>query len=129
MHGFTVVNAGWTAITVVGAGRDGPGLSLQAVSTDPDGKVALPLPSTVEPGGTLTFVLRYRVTDCAAVPAEPWPVPIRVQRPWGVQSVYVAIPTHTSRHAPEGMRSYSGRDPWAVEWQRDLADEDCELPQ
>jgi hypothetical protein len=70
-------------------------------------------------------VLIYRVTDCAAVPAGVWPVPVTVKRFWGTATGYVLPPTSTSPNAPQGMREYRGRDPYAVEWQRAVADVSC----
>jgi hypothetical protein len=115
-HEVVLTNRGWTTVTVTGAGRSGPGLELTGVSG--------PLPATLRPGGELRLFLTYRVTDCAAVSADPWPVPVQVSTWWGTYTAYVDLPTGTARNAPEA-RSYSGRDPYAVEWQRNLADLSC----
>jgi hypothetical protein len=112
-HSVEVHNDGLLPIRVLGAGRSGPGFRLERV----DGA----LPSTVEAGGHLTLMLTYAVTDCAAVPTGPWPVPIQVERLWGVQTVYVSLPrerafTETGSHGPE------------LEWQHWLADAACRYP-
>ena len=116
MRELTVENRGWVALTLLGAGRDAPGLDLA--------EVAGTFPVTLVPGDRLSFVLVYRLTDCAAVPVGPWPVPVRVERPWGEQTAYVAVPAEPGPAAPDSY-SYSGRDPYGVEWQRALADLAC----
>ena len=116
-HEVPVVNRGRRPIDVLGVGRSGPGLQLDAVRGT--------LPSTLHPGESLTVTLVYRVTDCTAVPADPWPVPVRVKRPWGRYTAYLELPAGTSPDAPDGMRNFVGRDPYAVEWQRALADLAC----
>jgi hypothetical protein len=114
-----IANQGLFPVEVVGIGRSGAGLRLA--------RVFVHFPITLEPGQRLNVVLVFEVTDCAAVTAEPWPVPVRVKRFWGTQTRYVPVPTSTSLDAPEGFRSYTGRDPYAVEWQRGLADESCRI--
>jgi hypothetical protein len=109
-------NNGWAAVRVLGAGRGGPGLELV--------EVAGFAPQTLPPGGELGFELRYRVTDCAAVPEQPWPVPVVVGRPWGAQTIHLHLPPLTGDDAPTEY-SYSGRDPYAVEWQRYFAEKAC----
>jgi hypothetical protein len=116
-HQVPIVNLGRRPVDVLGVGRSGPGMRLDAVR----GAV----PTTLHPGESLTVTLVYRVTDCAAVPADPWPVPVQVKWPWGRYTAYLALPTHTSPDAPDDMRSFTGRDPYAVEWQRALADLAC----
>ncbi|HEU4423698.1 MAG TPA: hypothetical protein VFR67_14300 [Pilimelia sp.] len=115
-HDVLVLNRGRRPIEVAGIGRSGTGLPLVAVHGA--------LPATLRPGQTMEVRLVYRVTDCAAVTDEPWPVPVRIQRPWGIYTAYVAVPTHTSPDAP-AVRSFTDRDPYAVEWQRALADRHC----
>jgi hypothetical protein len=105
VHSVNVENTGWIPVTVTGAGRDGPGLRLQRV----DGA----FPTTVPAGGTFTFTLTYEVIDCAAVRADTWPVPVRVQRWWGTQSVFIDLP---DAPADNGM---------VMPWQRALADQAC----
>src|SRR5690606_9122870 len=115
-HEVVVENKGWTPVEVLGMGRSGAGLELLEVRGT--------FPTTLEAGQIMRVEVVYRVTDCAAVTADPWPVPVRVQRPWGVHTSYVQLPHQTSWDAP-GAYSYTGRDPYAVEWQRWLADRAC----
>jgi hypothetical protein len=112
-----VTNRGWTSAEVVAIGRSGPGFELQTARAE--------LPATLAPGQRIDVTLVYRVTDCAAVPGGAWPVPFTVRRAWGTVTAYVQPPTGTSPDAPAGMREYRGRDPYAVEWQRLVADLVC----
>ncbi|HZN73696.1 MAG TPA: hypothetical protein VFC00_18665 [Micromonosporaceae bacterium] len=115
-HSVSVVNRGWFPVTVTGAGRHGPGLTLVEVRGD--------FPTTLHRGNSMELMLVYRVTNCSSVPAEPWPVPVRVERLWGTHTSYVPAPTIPSPSAP-AHRTYSGPDPYGVEWQRALADGYC----
>jgi hypothetical protein len=115
-HEVVVENKGWAPVEVLGMGRSGAGLELVEVRGT--------FPTTLEAGQTMQAELVYRVTDCAAVTDEPWPVPVRVRRPWGVHTSYVELPDKTSWDAPSAY-SYTGRNPYAVEWQRWLADMSC----
>jgi len=112
-----ISNRGWTSVEVVGLGRSGPGFELRSVRAQ--------LPTTLRPGENMDATLLYQVTDCAAVPADEWPVPVTVRRTWGTATGYVQPPTQTSPSAPTGTREYQGRDPFAVEWQRAVADMVC----
>jgi hypothetical protein len=67
-------------------------------------------------------VLVYQVTDCAAVPADEWPVPVTVRRTWGTATGHVQPP---SQPIQVGQRAYPGRDPFTVQWQRGVADMVC----
>jgi hypothetical protein len=78
---FTVANLGRVPVTVVGAGRSGPGLELI--------DAAGPFPVTLAPGDTMLVRLTYRITDCDGVPRGWWPVPLRVDRWWGEQTTEV----------------------------------------
>ena len=40
-------------------------------------------------------------------------------------TAYVQPPTGTSPDTPDGMREYQGRDPYALQWQRLVADFVC----
>jgi hypothetical protein len=86
---FTVavplMNNGQLTETVLGVGRSGPGLTLEP----PVDGYPLTLPSRTG----VELRLRYKVTDCAAVPAGDWPIPVRISRPWGAATVYVSGPT------------------------------------
>lgn len=119
-HSVSVHNDGLLPVRVLDVGRSGRGFTLQGVTGD--------LPATVDPGGDLKVVLTYQVTDCAAVPAGAWPVPIRVERPWGVQTVYIGLPTKQDDEAPDGLVTEEVRQRHAVEWQQWLADVACRYP-
>jgi hypothetical protein len=101
-----VHNAGWTPVTLTGAGRSGPGLELVEVVGG--------FPVELGRAAEVTLVLTYRVTDCAAVTDRPWPVPVHVDRPWGTYTAGIAVPPIT-------------RDPDTrqYEWQYALADQVC----
>lgn len=75
------VNAGKEAVTVVGIGRSGPGLKL----LNPERRG----PYVVLPGESIGLELKYRVTNCKTAPRGNWPVPVRVLRPKGVETVYL----------------------------------------
>jgi hypothetical protein len=112
-----IANRGWSTVEVLGLGRSGPGFELRSVRAQ--------LPTTLRPGEDMDAVLSYQVTDCAAVPAGVWPVPVTVRRTWGTATGHVQPPTQVSQNAPTGQREYQGRDPFAVEWQRAVADMVC----
>jgi hypothetical protein len=117
-----VRNTGWTGMRVVGVGRSGPGLRLTRV----DGTV----PADLGDASSASYTLYYDVTNCAALPTGPWPVPVRIQRPWGVWTGWIGVepmvPMGDSPNPPPpGMRSFTGRDPYAKEWQVALANMTC----
>jgi len=120
-----VVNDGWLPVSIVGAGRSGPGLELVAVQDGPPDPVMVrtnPLPYVLRPGQSLTLVVVYRITDCSVITKDPWPVPVRVQRPWGTQTVYISVPPQV------GSRSSgyaSGPYLPMIEWQRAISDQLC----
>lgn len=118
-HSVAIANRGWPSVHITGVGRSGPGLELVEVRGS--------LPTTLSRGESTEVILVYRVTDCAAVPRGPWPVPVRVRRAWGTQTVYVSVPTESSPDAPDSY-TFIGRDPYGVEWQRLLADRACGGP-
>jgi len=96
-----LMNQGALTETVLGVGRSGPGLTLLPPVD------IFPLTLAHDTGEEVP--LRYRVTDCAAVPAGDWPIPVLVSRPWGSVMVELRGP------------SIGGNTPW----QRKLADEAC----
>lgn len=117
---FSVRNDGLIPMTIVDAGRGGPGLELTSV----DGA----LPVTLSRGAETEIKLSYRVTDCTAVSEEAWPVPLTVDRPWGGQTVHLPLPTQLQSEWRGGDLPPLGvvrRGP--VEWQRSLADLACAL--
>lgn len=126
---FEVVNEGRFLLDIVGVGRAGPGLEPVAY---PSALAGAPTDAVsagrLEPGGKLLLGVAYRVTDCDAVPDGPWPVPVRVARPWGAQTVWIGLPTQSGRdfdlppdRIQEGSQSWDEQ----VEWQRNLADAAC----
>jgi hypothetical protein len=116
-HPITIRNQNaWLPVSIEGVGREGPGLNLLLVTGF--------VPQTLAPGETLSFTLIYQVTDCAAVPDELWPLAVRIDRPWGIQTIYLHVPGETSELAPE-ERTYSGRDPYEIPWQRAAANAAC----
>lgn len=114
---LSLTNRGWTPVEVVGAGHSGPGLRLDEVRGA--------FPTTLAIGATMSLVLRFTVTDCAVVPKVAWPVPVTVRRPWGAATVDVQPEPVLPPSAPDGFREYSGRDPYALEWQDALAQQAC----
>jgi hypothetical protein len=96
-----LMNRGVLTETILVVGRSGPGLVLQA-PTDT-------FPLRLAPNTGRDVSLRYRVTDCDAVPAGDWPIPVRVSRPWGSVTTGLLGP------------SFGGQAPW----QRKLADGAC----
>lgn len=112
-HGVKVRNDGWVAVTVLGAGRDMPGMTLVEV-----GSV---FPFVLAPGETREFTATYQVSDCAAISREAWPFPLRVRHWWGEQTTYIEVPKEV-RDAVDGVF-----DPaqYEVEWQYDLGATAC----
>jgi hypothetical protein len=111
---FPVRNDGLVPVDILSVGRSGPGLTLTRAAVNE---------SHLSAGATTEIALRYQVTDCGAVQAGPWPVPLQVSRG---RTAYVQAPEMTL-DAP-GSYSYSGgRDPDAVEWQVKLAGQACGL--
>ncbi|WP_433419539.1 hypothetical protein ACQP1V_05700 [Microtetraspora malaysiensis] len=82
---FGIRNEAWTPVTIVGAGRSSSFMRLLRVE-------GTHTPITLGPGDTTDFEFVYKVTDCSAVSAQKWPIPVRVERPWGMQTVYVEPP-------------------------------------
>ncbi|MEU8356077.1 hypothetical protein AB0C27_08685 [Nonomuraea sp. NPDC048882] len=75
------VNAGKESVTIVGIGRSGPGLKL--LNAERRG------PYVLLPGESIALQLKYRVTNCKTAPRGKWPVPLRVLRPKGEETVYL----------------------------------------
>ena len=108
--GVPLVNNGRLTETLLGVGASAPGLTLLP-STDT-------FPRTLPPHTGELLTLHFAVTDCAAVPDGPWPVPVRVARPWGTVTLHVAGPTFPDYPAEAG----GPPGPW---WQRRLANLAC----
>jgi hypothetical protein len=107
-------NSGLTAVTLLGAGRDMPGMRLTAVEPT--------FPVLIPPGGEVQLTVRYQVTDCAAVPTDEWPVPVQVQMWWGEQTAYLHVPSQYVPQ-PEGIAAPVGGI--EVQWQAYLAGVSC----
>ena len=105
-------NDGWGTAHVLSVGRSGPGIALRSVDTA--------LPTDLPPSTGVVVTLTYDVTDCAAVPQGNWPIPVRVQRPWGAWTSWVGpeagIPPTTK--TPGGLFRPTE---YEVPWQRVLS--------
>lgn len=119
-YGISLRNTGYLPVTIIEAGRSGAGLELTAVDGD--------FPITLQRGEETWIKLHYRVTDCAAVTSDAWPVPLIVERLWDAQTVNIALP-------PQRQSEWQGSDlpplrvarDGPVEWQRRQADMACAL--
>ncbi|MEU9833659.1 hypothetical protein AB0D67_19240 [Streptosporangium sp. NPDC048047] len=100
-------------VTLVGIGRSGPGLRLMSADDSPQ---------TVQPKERVSYELRYRVTDCDAVPRKDWPVPVRVRQGTGRRVVEVPL-AGFDRDAMEGGEGSSA----TVPWQAAMAGEVCRI--
>ncbi|MBO3749105.1 hypothetical protein J5X84_23760 [Streptosporangiaceae bacterium NEAU-GS5] len=102
--GFRVVNEGWAPVTLIGAGRSSSYMRLLSVEDTH-------FPITLGSGQWADITLSYHVTDCA-IPVEPWPIPVRVERPWGTETVYVdpspRDPDPTNPHTPQFPEELEG---------------------
>ncbi len=101
---FGVKNEGLVPVTIVGAGRSSSFMRLLDIED-------MPIPMTLGPGQTAAVRLVYKVIDCDGVPAEEWPIPLSVKRPWGTQTVYVdpspQEPDTSNPHVPEDYENSS----------------------
>lgn len=81
-----LTNQAHTDATVTGAGESVPGLAFEGMDLSsrqdgpPDG-----VDRIAGSGGHLWVTLRYRITDCAAIPLEPAAIPIRVRTALGLE--------------------------------------------
>ncbi|WP_188195103.1 hypothetical protein [Nonomuraea sp. SYSU D8015] len=117
---FDIRNAGWTAVTITGVGRSGSFMRL--VKTD-----GPRFPHTLEAGEKVHVELVYQVTDCDAVPDEDWPIPVRVERWWGAQTVEV----DPSPQTPDVSEDYDeepvdGEMPALIKWHAARASHVCD---
>ncbi|MET9065460.1 hypothetical protein [Streptosporangium sandarakinum] len=100
-------------VTLVGIGRNGPGLRLMSADDSPQ---------TLKPRERVSYELRYRVTDCDAVPRKDWPIPVRVRQGAGQRVVEVPL----AGFAPDAMEG--GEESSAtVPWQAAMAGEVCRI--
>ncbi|GHJ46782.1 hypothetical protein Cs7R123_41240 [Catellatospora sp. TT07R-123] len=108
---ITIRNDGWTDMTLLAVGRDGPGLRL--VGTD------VALPYRLAAGRSVSIELRYEVTDCGLVPTDAWPVPVVADAAAGPYRRYFLLP-------PEEIGSGWPFDwPGPVPWQRAISWGSC----
>lgn len=108
---ITIRNDGWTEMTLLAVGRDGPGLRL--VGTD------VRLPYRLAAGRSVSIELRYEVTDCGDVPMVAWPVPVTADAATGPYRRFFWLP-------PEEVGSQWPLDqPGAVPWQRAISWGSC----
>jgi len=119
-YGISLRNAGYLPVTIIDAGRGGDGLELTAVDAD--------FPITLQRGEETWIKLHYRVTDCAAVTNDAWPIPVIVERLWGAQTVNIALPPQRqSEWQGSGLPPLRIARNGPVEWQRSQADMACAL--
>jgi hypothetical protein len=124
---LSVQNSGWRPVRVVEVGSDRTGFRMLRATID-DKPVSRRSPYVVAPGETVEITLFLRFTDCQAVSAARWAVPIRIARPWGIQTVHVDhLPIAATSDRGGWTTVYRG-DPRAVEWQRWIADDVCGVP-
>jgi hypothetical protein len=128
-YDFEVVNEGRFPIEIVDVGRSGPGLEQVPFPSEIRGHPTEAVGAArLGPGQKVFLGVAYQVTDCHAVPDEPWPVPVRIDRWWGTQTVWIELPTQSrTRFQLPPDRVDNGAAWWDrdVEWQRVLADAHC----
>jgi hypothetical protein len=124
---LNIQNHGWQAVRIVEVGDDSAGVRTLR-TTAANEPITPQSPYVLNPGDTAEITLFLRFTDCRAVSDQPWPIPIRVSRLWGTQSIHVFhLPIRaTSDHG--GWSVADRGDPRAVEWQRWIADDVCGIP-
>ncbi|MEU3454781.1 hypothetical protein ABZ671_14420 [Micromonospora sp. NPDC006766] len=125
-------NDGKVTLVVQAVGAEGPGLELTERTILTGAPPVLPrgtLPITLHPGQEIGVRLGYRVTDCAAVSTEDWPIPVRVKGPLGVRTVGVMPETLRVPDEEPDETMWSGdRDPYGRSWQDALARQACAPP-
>ena len=123
-----VKNTGWTTVRVTGVGENGPGLRLvkpggrEGLPKDLELPGATPPPFDLHPGQTVTVEVAYQITDCAAVPSDSFPIALRVDRPWGTQTVDISLPMASAARNTDGV----GPDTDMIGWQKAVADDVCD---
>ncbi|WP_194918960.1 hypothetical protein [Catenulispora rubra] len=122
-----VQNNGWTTIHVTSVGKDGPGLHLvrpngpEGLPKDLDLQGSTAVPFDLHPGQIAIVEVAYQVTDCAAVSSDPFPVALRVDRPWGTQTVDISLPLMPAPGITNGLVPASDM----IGWQKEMADAVC----
>ncbi|GAB2928729.1 hypothetical protein GCM10027280_15240 [Micromonospora polyrhachis] len=119
-YGISLRNTSRLPVTIIDAGRSGTGLELTAVEGD--------FPITLQRDEEAWIKLYYQVTDCPAVTADAWPVPVTVERPWGTKTVYITLPTQRqSQWQGSTFPPLQVVRNGPVEWQRSQTDVACAL--
>ncbi|NUR51243.1 MAG: hypothetical protein HOV71_24215 [Hamadaea sp.] len=113
---FGVRNDGRVPITIEGIGRAGEALTLLAAWAEP---------KTVQPGEVTTLHVEYAVADCRDYVRGDWPLPVRIHRPWGVQTVYVVPESMPNPDAPTAYSFTGGHDPYELPWQESYVRRTC----
>ena len=127
---FAVKNNGWTTVRVTGVGQNGPGLHLvgpgdkDGLPKDMELPGSTPVPFDLHPGQIAIVAVSYHVTDCAAVPSGSFPVTLRVDRPWGTQTIGISLPMTSAPGNAHGLVS----DTEMIGWQKEMADDVCAPP-
>ncbi|MGI5282048.1 hypothetical protein ACQEVF_01845 [Nonomuraea polychroma] len=115
---FGIKNNGWTPVTIVGAGRSSSFMRLLRIED-------MRTPMTLNPGETTAINFVYQVTDCANITIEEWPIPVRVERLWGTQTIYVdpspQEPNTSNDSVPEDFEGSS----WTL-WHVAMASDVCD---
>lgn len=107
----TVRNLNDEPVTVFGIGRSGPGLRLLSPRR--------PVPHPLRPERSTSFDLRYRVTDCGAVPRGNWPIPVRLERNGAPEVAYPSL------RMVAATSTNDGTGPGGESWQSVMSDEIC----
>jgi hypothetical protein len=95
----------------------GPGLHVRSVRLDGE-----QLPRTLDGHHTVGVRIEYRVVNCAHIDRDR---DLQVTTRRGPWSRTVAVHVEGFWDAPDGMRTYSGRDPYAVGYQYGITREAC----
>lgn len=110
-YSIELENHGWLPATVTGLGGDQAGLRLSTTVRSP---------VILRPGQSMQITVAYEIIDCAAVTNDPASLPVRVERFWGSQTVYVDLP----RRLPPGFQGmWWGEPPMA--WNKYWAEQAC----
>lgn len=105
---WVVVNDGWAPVRITGFHTDIAGLELAATS---------PATRTIGARQSATFVLRFTVTDCDAVPFEPQPVTVLFDH-WLFDGSYTGQLDQAWAREVRGER-------YGLAWQRADAEQAC----
>jgi len=79
-----VENEAHASARLVGAGASLPGLELTGTEVGSGERLGGGNTTVLAPGETVSVTLRYRVTDCAALPSEPPSIQVVLRTPLGL---------------------------------------------